>query len=218
MGVQRCVILGDVIESRAATDRTAVGDALATGIDEANTVATDALHAPFTVLKGVDELGGVLTDPSPTYAAITAIVEALHPHEIRFGIAWDTVDIATDSDDVATMDGPAFHRADELLATVTDTDRYVGIDLAPITTPPTSTLLGGYCDLLSLWKAAWTPRQCDVVSAYRNAETMQAVADDLDVTVNTISKTLQRAHAHTILSVESDLETAFDHLGTETTQ
>lgn len=212
MGEYRCVVLGDVVESRSADDRTAVGDALTTGIDNANTVAADALDAPFTVLKGVDELGGVLTTTTPTYTVLREITEALHPHKIRFGVAWGTVDIGTDTDDVAAMDGPAFHRADELLTTVADTDRYVGIDLDPLTTPPMSTVLGSCCDLLTLWKHRWTPRQCDVVAAYRTADTMQTVADDLDVTVNTISTTLHRANAHTILTIESDLETAFADL------
>jgi len=216
MAEPRCVVLGDVVASRDATDRAAVGAALDTGIDRANDAAADSLHAPFTVLKGVDEVGGVLTRPDDAYDAMRAIVEALHPHEIRFGVAWGTVDVAPNATDVAAMDGPAFHRADEALTRVADADRYVGLALADLATAPTPTLLAGQCDLLFLLKAEWTPRQCEVVTAYRGADTMTAVADDLGVTVNTVSRTLQRAHAHLVLAVEAELADAFSSLGERT--
>lgn len=215
MGERRCVVLGDVIGSRQVDDRAAVGKALEAGLAQANERAADAVHAPFTVLKGVDEVGGVLTTPGPVYTVIQTIAEAIHPHEIRFGVAWDIVDVAADSDDVAVMDGPAFHHADARRSDVADQDRYVGLDLDALAEPPVSTLLAGQCDLLFLWKSAWTPRQCEVVRAYRDAETMTAVAEDLGVAVNTVSRTLQRAHAHPLLAIEAELRDAFSQLGPE---
>lgn len=208
MTVRRCVLLGDVVGSRSLADRESVRETLETAVAAATEAAGDAVVAPFTVIKGVDEIGGVLDDPGAAVPAMRALVERLHPVELRVGVAWGVVDVAPGADVVAEMDGPAFHHADECLRRVADDDRYVrvALDGVPAVFEP---VLGDQLDLLSLWTYSWTPRQTEIVRAYRDADTMTAVADDLDVTVQMISKTLDRTHAETVFAVEETLEDAF---------
>ena len=57
-------------------------------------------------------------------------------------------------------------------------------------------------------KRAWTAYQAELVRAYRRGDSMQAIADKQDVSIQTVSQTLARANAKQILSVESNLEAA----------
>jgi hypothetical protein len=213
MSERRCVVVGDVVASRDREERESLREALANGLERANDRVDDALVAPFRVLKGVDEVGGVLADPSEAYAPLCAIAEAIHPVGIRFAVVYDTVDVAADGDDVAAMDGPAFHRADELLESVDARDRAVGLDLgADDVLEP---LLADHLDLLALWKGDWTARQGEVVRTYRREETMAAAADALDVSVQAVSQTLAAARASTVFEMEARLEETFAHLATE---
>lgn len=214
MTVRRCVIVGDVVDSRSRTDRERLRTALEAGLDRANEVAREGLVAPFAVLKGVDEVGGVLETPAEAYAAIRAIAEALHPAEIRFAVVYGAVDVAPDADDVAVMDGPAFHRADELLATAETDDRWVGVDLGD-GDDLLRTLLSDHVDLLFMIKANWTERQTEVVRLYRTEDTMDAVADRLGVSVQAVSQTLQAARARAVFDVEATLEAALARIARE---
>jgi hypothetical protein len=202
------VVLGDVVGSRTLEDRESVRETLEGAVDAATATAGEAVVAPFAILKGVDEIGGVLDDPAEVVPAVRTLVEHLHPVELRVGIAWGDVDVDPDATAVASMDGPAFHRADECLLDAREGDRFVrvALDGVPAVFEP---VLGDQLDLLSLWTYSWTPRQTEIVRAYRDADTMTAVADDLDVTVQMISKTLDRTHAETVFAVEETLEDAF---------
>lgn len=214
MTVRRCVVIGDVIDSRAVEDRTAFRDVLADAITRTNDTIGDELAAPFAALKGVDEIGGVLETPAGSYRAIRTLTEALHPTAIRFAVVWGDVDIGVDEPDVARQDGPAFHRADDLLETITREDRYVGVDV-PGAPEPYVTTVGNQMDLLCLWKSEWTERQAEVVRAYRVEGTVTAVAERFDVTVQAVSKILARANAKRILAIEADLDSAIDYLARE---
>ncbi|MFC6951772.1 SatD family protein [Halorubellus litoreus] len=216
MTVRRCVVLGDVVDSRNLDDREDVRETLEAAVAAATDAAGDAIVAPFAVLKGVDEVGGVLDEPGAVVPALRALVEHLHPIELRVGLAWGAVDVAPDADAVAAMDGPAFHRADECLQAAAADDRYVRVSLADV--PDVfAAVLGDQLDLLSLWTSTWTPRQRSFVTAYRDADTMTAVADAFDVSVQMVSKTLDRTRAATVYAVEDTLEAAFAAVGGDDT-
>jgi len=208
---RRCVIVGDVVDSRAVEDREALHYSLESGMERANDAAGDRLVAPFTTLKGVDEVGGVLTDPGRAYHAVRELTDAVHPTGIRFAVVWGDVDVGTDADDVARMDGPAFHEADDLLGEVERADRYVGLSVDG-TDEWLVDLLTNQVDLVCMWKAGWTARQMEVAKEYRDLGEMAAVADRLDVSVQSVSQTLARADAVTIMGVERDLQTAMAEL------
>lgn len=211
MTSRRCIIIGDVVGSRSVADREGLRERLQRGIERTNGHLEDRLVAPFTTLKGVDEVGGVLTDPGAAYRPLREIAEAVHPTAIRFAVVWGRIDIGAASDDVSEMDGPAFHEADQLLADLEDDGRAVALSI-----PPTKRwlvdLLAGQIHLLFAWKQEWTPNQAEVVWQYRECESMNAVAERRDVSVQAVSQTLGRAKAKTILSIESDLETAMSEL------
>jgi len=63
-----------------------------------------------------------------------------------------------------------------------------------------------------MWKAGWTARQMEVARRYRDLGEMAAVSDRLDVSVQSVSQTLARADAVTIMGMERDLQTAMAEL------
>lgn len=214
MSATRCVVVGDVVGSRAIADREQFRDVLLEGLERVNERVGDALVAPFATLKGVDEVGGVLETLAGSYRAVRTLVEAIHPTAIRFAVVWGEVDVGVDAADVASQDGPAFHRADELVSRVAEEERAVGLHV-PGAPPALATTVENQMELLCMWKAGWTERQAEVVRCYRDAASMSAVAAELDVTVQTVSKTLDRAGAARILAIEDDLDDAVAALASE---
>lgn len=203
MSHRACVVVGDVVGSRSVEDRDRLRERLLDGLDRTNEALGDRLLAPFATLKGVDELGGVLDGPAGIDRAIMEIVEAIHPTEIRIAVAIGEIDVGVETGAIASMDGPAFHAADERLGALADAGRNVaiaGVD------GPLATAVEDLLDLVVHYRSTWTDRQAEVVSAYRTTESVSAVADRLDVTPQTVSRTLQRASGRRLLAIERDLE------------
>lgn len=214
MASEHCVVVGDVIDSRKVEDREQLRRRLETGIARANDAVRNALAAPFEILKGVDELAGVLAGPATAYRAMRELTEAIHPAEIRFAVIWGTVDVGADASTVAAMDGPAFHRADESLARVERKNRYVSLAIG--SSPGVfETLLEDLIELVLRRKDEWTERQTELVERYRELDSMTAVAEAEGVSTQAVSKGLSRADARRIGEIETDITAAFEQLDRE---
>lgn len=207
MGERRCVVVGDVVKSRSVDNREVLRSSLNEGVTRANEVIGEQIIAPFSVLKGVDEIGGVLTGPERAYRALREIAEALHPVEIRFAVVHGEIDVGLESSAVAEMDGHAFHEADELLEHISTDGRAVALEDPDVELWLLS-LLADQMHMLFTRKGAWTDHQAALVRAYREKKNMQAIADERGVSVQAVSQTLSRANAKSIISIESNLETA----------
>lgn len=184
---QRCVMLGDVVESRRIADRAAFGDRLAAALATVNETY-DTVHAPFDTLRGIDEIGGVLTDVADSYAISAAINVAVAPQRLRFAVATGGIDLHADSGDVGRMDGPAFHAADVLLQRVEDAGLHFGLDTGDAWA---DRLLAGQVNLLYLFRGTWTAKQAAAMDAYERTGSQSAAAAELGVTQQTVSERLQ---------------------------
>lgn len=171
----------------------------------------EGLAAPFAILKGVDELAGVLTDPAGVYRALRILGEAVHPVGIRFAVTWGEIDVGAGGDDVAAMDGPAFHRADALLTEVADEDRTVGLAFPPADDLVVD-LLAALLEMVLCRKRGWTERQTELVGLYRKRGTAAAVAEAEEITPQSVSRTLGRADARAVLSTERQMSRAFESI------
>lgn len=206
MNGRHCLVVGTVTDS-SVDDREALRASLDEGVARANEAVCEQLVAPFAVLRGVEEIGGVLTDPELCYRAVRELTEAVLPVGIGFAIVHGKIDIGLATESVSRMDGPAFHEADRLLSELESDERTVGF-VDPDVEPWIRTVLADQMQLLHTVKQAWTPHQAGLVRAYRQAESMQAIADERDVSVQTVSQTLARANAKQVMAVESNLESA----------
>lgn len=198
--MQRTVVLGDVVGSQDVADREAFQDCLREALESASEAAS--VTAPFALQKGVDEFAGVLDSPAGAYAALRAVREGIRPVRARFAVVHDEVDVGLGAGDVREMDGPAFHRGDELLAEAERAD--LSVRLA-VDDSPLERALEDEANLLLDRRAGWTDRQAEVVAAFEDADSQRAVAEHLDLAPSTVSETLSAARATQTLRFERRL-------------
>ena len=197
----RYVVLGDVVGSREIDDRAAFRERLT----DARRAVTDARGEDFaagpSMLKGIDELGAVLTRLDGLYDVVVTMNDWLHPQAIRLAVASGEIEFGP-TEDVARMDGGAVHRATELLESVEGDDLWFGLDTG---TEPLDTAVADEINLLVHLRRSWTDRQRDVVTRYERAGTQRAVAEELGVSQQAVSTVLQGASWPLIDTVESRL-------------
>lgn len=188
MGI-RYVVLADVVNSRDLADRDSFRERLTETLSSVNEAHRTSIDTAFERIKGIDEFGGVLGDLAPVYDIIADILNGVHPVPVRFAVAGGNVDVSKRSDAVSEMDGPAFHRADQLLSEVESTDLYAAVDTGHAIDP----LVSNNVNLLLMYRERLTDRQVEIVRAYERHDTQTAAAEELGVRQQTVSKTLKRA-------------------------
>ncbi|WP_435065304.1 SatD family protein [Halobaculum sp. EA56] len=199
------VVLGDVVDSRSDPDREALRDRIEEALAAVNEEYADAVGAAFAPIKGADEFGGTLRDPGVAYGVVRTIQERLHPTVARYAVVAGAVDVNPGASDVTAMDGPAFHRADEALAELTDAGGAFLVDTGDARADDLATAAG---DLALAVREEWTDRQAEVVRAYRRHETQTAVAEALGVSTQAVSKTLSAARYDRVRRAEARIERA----------
>lgn len=201
--VQRVVVLGDVIASRDVPDREEFGKRLHATCEEANETASEYVTTPFEVIKGVDEIGGVLRDLTHLYHVVDVLAAGVRPERLRLAAAPGEIDVTGES--ASEMDGPAFHQASSTLAWMESEgllfDVAHGDDLA----------LGAVASqihLIQLLKHRWTEHQREIVTGYERHESQSAVAEELNISQPAVSRALRRAQYRDLRHAEQRV-TAF---------
>ena len=199
------VVLGDVIASREMDDREAFRDTIATTLETVNERYAADVVGRFALVKGVDEIAGVMRSPRNIYRLVRDVVSAARPGAIRFAVVYGEIDVGAGGDAVDEMDGPAFHRADEALVDVADADLYLSFSGRR---PAFDSLIEASVNLLLMAREDWTDRQRAMVAAYEETGTQGAVADRFDVSQQTVSATLRRADWRRLGRLEGDVNAA----------
>ncbi|WP_247728938.1 SatD family protein [Halovivax limisalsi] len=197
----RYVVLGDVVDSRAITDRDGFRETFADARERLTESYDSAFVAGPSVLKGIDELGAVVSTLEPIYDVVRTLEHELHPHAIRLAVASGEISVG-ETGSVAHMDGEAFHRATELLERIERDGLRFGLDTG---TRPLDTAVADEINLLVHLREGWTDRQREVVTRYERAATQQAVASELDISQQAVSNVLQSASWPLIETIEDRL-------------
>lgn len=210
MTERRFVVLGDVVDSRSVSNRASLRENLERTLSDINHEYKSEIRAPFRFLKGIDELGAVLSDVSILYEAIKRIYVESYPVKIRFAGALGDVDVGADAEDVAKMDGPVFHRADRMLGELTDEGRLfrlnTGDDFADV-------LLGNHVNLNLMFMDSWTPKELEIVTQYEKRKNQAEVAADLDVSQQRVSNALRETDWKVFHRMELELNDALEIYG-----
>lgn len=197
-----CVILGDVVNSRRIEDRETFRETLQSTLASVNDDFEESIHAPFAVLKGVDEIGGVLKSVPPVVEIQRRLTRALHPQQIRLAAVVGEIDVNTATGDVAAMDGEAFARADSILADLEGEDLTFRLDgIVSVV----DELVSDEINLLDVIRSEWTERQAEIVSKYDELDSQAAVAESLDITPQAVSNALSKTNGQQLLLVERRL-------------
>ena len=188
----RFVLVGDMIRSRAITERGKMAQRVEAQVRLVNRRWRDAWVAPLTTTRGMDEISGVLRDARPAFDIVVFLNAALHPARFRSALASGAVDVAPKSGDAAAMDGPAFHHAADALAQA----RRRGLPfVAAIEGAPLEVcgLVEATAKLHDVVSSSWTSREAEAVHIYRLVGTQAAVARRLRITQQAVSDALSRA-------------------------
>lgn len=212
------VLLGDVISSRRITEREEFQKKLEETCKVINSTYTGDIYAGFKILKGIDEIGSVLSTMSKSYEIINILLEKLHPNSMRFVLVFDYIDTALETMDIARMDGPAFHKASDLMSTLKKSklmfDMSVGDKVV-------DTTIAGQINLILLLKRNWSAKQHEIVEEYEKTKNQYEVAKNFGITQQAVSKTLNRSMWKEIKGIEENLNyilyeyTQRQHTGSE---
>lgn len=183
------VVLGDVVDSRSLEDREQFRETLISALQTVTNRYEEAVEVPFEMIKGVDEFGGILSGLEQLYELLVDVLNEIHPAMIRLGVASGDIDVRGERG-IADMDGPAFHRADQLVAEAKENDMYANFDTH--NTESVDTLAANNINLLLRQRSELTSKQVEIVTAYESLGTQKAVAAQLDVSQQAISNTLRR--------------------------
>lgn len=200
------VVLVDLVRSRDIADREVFESRLERALAHVNEAERTHLSTPLSRMKGIDEFGCVLTELAPLPDVLTGLLDRIHPMLGRFGVAAGEIDVGASRATVATMDGPAFHRASELLTTAEERDLFVGVD----TGSPVDGLLASALNLLVLSRRGLTERQVEVILAYEEHGTQDEAADALGLSQQSVSKSLGRAGYASRTQIRAELRAALE--------
>lgn len=197
-----CVMSGDVISSRLIKNKEAFQEKLEIICRSINAEYAPSLYAEFKILKGIDEIEGVLIDISKSYEIITSILDQLSPYSMRFAIVFDHIDVAADTHDAARMDGPAFHKASDILKELKNS----GLMFAMSTGDDIiDSLISGEINSLLLLRKNLSAKQHMIMKLYRETGNQYEVAKKLGITQQTVSKSLNRSMWKEIRAIEEKL-------------
>ena len=199
------VVLGDVIHSRRITDRDDFQRRIEKTCRIVNTLYSEDIYADFKILKGIDEMGGVLTSMSRTYGIITTILEEIYPNLMRFVLVFDYIDTAVATRDVTKMDGPAFHKASDMIYKLKSSRLICDISAND---KIIDTMVAGQINSILLMKINWSIRQHQVVVDYERAMNQSEVAENFGITQQAVSKILNRSMWGEIKQIEENLSFA----------
>ena len=197
------VLLADVVNSRRISNRTAFDKKLQAAITEVGKTYQNAFVLPLQVWKGLDEVAAVLHSPTELYTVISVIQAAVVPEKFRFVLVKGEIDVVPQNKDVRSADGAAFHQAAEGMQTL----KKEGLPFSCNTgSAMWDKAYSTQLNLLLLLKGAWTERQYSIYEAYKKSGRQEEVAAALQVTQQTVSKTLQAIKAAQVQKLEAALQ------------
>lgn len=193
------VLLSDVVGSRHIAERKKFEKKLSAALQEVSQRFASVFETPVQVWKGLDETAALVKEPWRLHEVMDALDEALSPHTMRFVVVQGPVDVLPPGGDVAKADGEAFHTATaEMLAL-----KRSGLKFACRTqNAVTDAAWQAQVNLLWLLKKDWTERQRKTYRLYCQTGLQEAVARQLKVVQQTVSKTLKSISAAQVQQLE----------------
>ena len=197
------VLLGDVVDSRKIEDRTAFDKKLQDGLAVATKMFRNAFVLPLQAWKGLDEVAAVLATPYELYPLLSVIQDSVAPQKFRFVLAEGSVDVMPENGDVREADGTAFHKAAESMQQLKREGLLFSCKTGDVLW---DSAYSSQVNLLLLLKDDWTERQRSIYTAYVKSGRQEEVAATLQVTQQTVSKTLQAIKAAQVQKLEAALQ------------
>lgn len=206
------VLLGDVKSSREIKNRELFQDKLIKVCNELNQEYENDLYADFKILKGLDEIGGVLNEISNIYKIINKINNQIYPNTMRFVLVWDYIDTALNSKNVTKMDGPAFHNASTMMKLLKKSQTFFDMVTYNKTIDGSLIIM---INLMLLYKERWTKKQRQIIEEYEKTLNQKKVALKYNITQQAVSKVINNTKWKNIRDLENELNQIISKLGVQ---
>jgi len=207
-------LIGDVVASRAAGDRTALHARLTAHLDDVN--ATCAPTTPLRITVGDEYQGTFATVGEALHASLRLRVGLLPEHDVRHGIGWGEVTVLQDEPRVE--DGPGWWAARDAIHDVQEAQQHPGSRFrrtvyrrAPGAAPgagsdagPDPALVDAVLVLRDAAVGALSERSMSVLRGLLQGQTQREIADLLGISPSAVS---QRVRADSLAAlVHADRE------------
>ncbi len=199
------IIIADLIKSRDIPDRGKISLHIQSALDSVNSQFENEFFAPIILTRGMDELSGVLNRLDSSYKICHEINTLMKKYQFRFAIVRGIIDIGLDSRNAAKMDGPAFHKAADLIKKARYNNLRYLFDLGSAYRGYNQ-CLNDLVNLVDIIRSEWTPHQRNVAKLYEIHKHQERTARDLGITQQAVSDALISAHLKAIKRAENTIE------------
>ncbi len=192
-----CVIVGDIINSKEIVGqerREAVSRAVKGVFSSINARYRDSLLADFGVVRG-DGFEGVLLEKHLAPKIIQELIKGFYlADKTCVRVAAVVGELSLVSSDRNECDGPAFHRALELLETLKANKRSCWQRIAFFAGGSAQPIIDSQLLLLGALMDGWTERQREIVWAAEECGSNTLAAKKLGIKPSVVSKQLKAAN------------------------
>lgn len=191
-GPNYIAIIGDLRHSRRIRSRAELQDRLLDAILQLNGVLSepgtgDTLAAPISMTAG-DEVQALLNAGHFQLSILNQLSDAADPAQFTFGVGFGTISTRLNNN-VALVDGPAFHNARESI----DIARLTGAWASALGFDQDNDAIAGMLGLLGAVRARWTDRQRYFIEQVEQEKTQSRIAEDEGISPSVVSESLRAA-------------------------
>lgn len=181
-------VIGDVMGSPGAGDRSGLQDRLGGGLRDVNTAFDGQIAAEFVLTVG-NEFQGLLTSAIALDLILATLRTHAFPTELRFGVGVGPLETALRSQAIG-MNGRCFRSARQAIERAAERGTPVEVQVEGETAP-----FEIYSLLYGVIRSRWTTRQREVVDLSTSGLEGREVAEYLSITPSAVSQHLRAAGA-----------------------
>ena len=204
------VLLGDVISSKKLENRENFQNKLINGCNTINEKYKSNIYSYMNIIKGSDEIGVVLKDLSEFYSIINVISNTIGPNLMRFVLVKGQIDTGLDQREISRMDGPAFHKASNLMNMLKHEKLIFKMDTGD---PIFDKLVTNNINLIYLIEKKWSPKKINIIHDYEKIGDQQSVAAKYGIKQQDVSYHLNSSNYGEIKNIKTDLELVIKSYG-----
>jgi len=205
------VLLLDLVGSSQLPDRQAATEAVQAAQQTVNARYKSAWLAPLETTRG-DETAAVLNRVDVAWDVIAGMADAIHPVGLRAVLKYGELVAGLETGHATIIDGPAFHRADDLMESLKGSPKLLLIETELLTLDRTLNALG---NLLLTRLTDLTELQRDILRLYQTKRRQKSVGESLGRSQQQVSTTLQAIRWELIDDAETEMRALLERVQQE---